>query len=66
MKISIKAARVNAGLTQKQLAERMGRNPQTILNWERGNTNMTVEDFKQLCTTLGVDEDNIFLPIESS
>lgn len=34
MKITLKAARVNAGLTQKQLATLMNRDVTTVWNWE--------------------------------
>ena len=36
-KISLKAARVNAGLTQEQAARAIGKTKQTIVNWEAGN-----------------------------
>lgn len=35
IQISLAAARVNAGYTQGQLAEKMGVSRQTILNWKR-------------------------------
>lgn len=34
-KITIKAARVNAGLTQKQAAEQLGIAPQTLSQYEK-------------------------------
>lgn len=34
-KISLEAARVNAGLTQKELAEKLGVSNTTIVNWEK-------------------------------
>lgn len=36
MKISLKAARVNAGLTQMEAARELGIAPLTIVNWENG------------------------------
>lgn len=36
MKINLKAARVNAGLTQKQAAKLIGVSKDTIGSWERG------------------------------
>ncbi len=38
MAITLKAARVNAGLTQESAAEKMGISKDTISNWERGKT----------------------------
>lgn len=66
MKISLKAARVNAGLTQKDLAIRTNKNPQTILNWENGYTQIPLKEFKLICKILNVDENNISLPTKSS
>ena len=37
-KIKLKAARVNAGLTQTEVAQKLNRNKQTIVNWEKGFT----------------------------
>lgn len=38
MDISLKAARVNAGLTQKQVAETLGITEPTVISWEKGKT----------------------------
>lgn len=35
-RIALKVARIEAGLTQKQLADRVGVTQQTIAKWERG------------------------------
>ncbi|MFP5494427.1 helix-turn-helix domain-containing protein [Parvimonas sp. G1641] len=37
-KITLKAARVNAGLTQKELVERIGKSETTIVKWENDQT----------------------------
>ncbi len=66
MRISLRAARVNAGYTQKDLAKQLNRSESTIINWEKGYSKMDVEDFKNLCKVLNISEDNIFLPHESS
>ena len=39
-KISLAAARVNAGLTQAETAEKMGVTKRTIINWEKGIVNL--------------------------
>ena len=36
LQISLAAARVNAGLTQADVAKEMRLNKQTIVNWEKG------------------------------
>lgn len=48
MAITLKALRVNAGLTQKQLAEVMHITPETIGNWERGKTYPDVKQITEL------------------
>lgn len=59
-KISLKAARINANLTQAELGKKIGRNPSTILNWENGNTKIPLDDFKKICKVLNINENNIF------
>ena len=45
---SLRAARVNAGLTQEQVAHRLGRNIMTVSSWESGKTNPKWSDLKKL------------------
>ena len=60
-KISLEAARVNAGISQKDAAKQLGINVGTLSNWERGNTSPSVEKFKALCDLYGCPSDFIFL-----
>ncbi len=46
--ITLKAARVNAGLTQADVASSLHRNKQTIVNWENGVTDIKMSDFQKL------------------
>lgn len=62
MKISLKAARVNAGLTQTQAATKAGKNKMTISNWENGKNPIDSFSLEKLCTIYGVTIDDIFLP----
>lgn len=48
-KISLAAARVNAGYTQKEVAERLNMGERTIRRWESGKTAPTVDKFIELC-----------------
>lgn len=48
--ISLEAARINAGLSQKEAARLIGVNVATLSNWERGKTSPDVDKFKLLCT----------------
>ena len=49
MRISIKAARVNADLRQADVANTMGVSRATIANWERGLTSPSAPQLIQLC-----------------
>lgn len=62
MKISLKAARVNANLTQEYVAKQIHKGKQTITNWENGYTSIDTANFMALCSLYGVRPDNIFLP----
>lgn len=62
MKITLKAARVNAGLTQLEVAKKLRKNKQTIVNWEMGRSLPDVANFTALCSLYGADGNEIFLP----
>ena len=62
MKISLKAARVNAGLTQSDVARYLKKNKQTIVNWETGRTPIDMGNFTALCSLYKISKDFIFLP----
>lgn len=61
MKISIKGARVEKGMTQKQAGEAMNVTKETISNWERGITAPTAPQLLKLCDVYGVSVADIFL-----
>lgn len=65
-KISMAAARVNAKLTQEQLAEKMGVSRQTVLDWENGKREIRTAYFHLFCSIVGFSESDIFLPTEST
>lgn len=48
-KISLAAARVNAGYTQKKAAEKLNMGERTIRRWESGKTAPTVDKFIEMC-----------------
>ena len=62
-KIRLAAARVNAGLTQEDVAKQMQVTKQTIVNWENGKTAMKPAQFRMYCDIVGAPEDKIFLPV---
>lgn len=61
MKVTLKAARVNSGYTQREVADLLGKNVSTIINWENGNgKNINWFDFQRLCKLYNVSTDIIF------
>ncbi len=65
MRISIAAARVNAKLSQKELAEKMEVSLSTVTNWESGKTEPSASQLRKISEISGVPMDFIFVPVES-
>ena len=61
-KISLEAARVNAKLTQKELAEILGVSNATIVKWEKGNSEPNLTQLRKISELSGIPLDFIFLP----
>lgn len=64
--ISLAAARVNAGLTQLDVAQKMRVSKQTIVNWEKGKAEPKISQVNELCMLYNIHLDNIFLPTISN
>ncbi len=62
LKISLKAARVNAGLSQIDVCKALKKTPQTIVNWENGKTKIDYGNLETLCRLYNIDRKYIFLP----
>lgn len=62
LQITLKAARVNAGFSLEQVAERIQKNKSTIINWEKGRTSMKISEFEELCNLYRISKDYIILP----
>ena len=61
--MSLKAARINAGLTQKTAAERLKVSEDTVSNWERGKSFPDAMNIKSIEDVYNVRYDQlIFLP----
>lgn len=58
-KIKLSAARVNAGLTQAEVAKELGVAPSTVRNWENGKTYPKQPAIERMCELYGVSYDNI-------
>ena len=64
-KITLKAARVNAGFTQKQAANKLKVNQRTVLNWENGTSSPTSKMIDRICELYGFDYNEISFYNES-
>lgn len=63
MELTLKAARVNVGYTQRQVAEKLGISRDTIGNWEKGKTFPNAAQIRSLEALYKVDcSQIIFLP----
>lgn len=60
--ISLKAARVNADMTQEDVANVLDRNKQTIVNWENGITKISITDFKKLADLYQIPIEYLRIP----
>jgi DNA-binding XRE family transcriptional regulator len=61
MQISLRAARVNANMTQDEVAKNLHKSKQTIVNWENRRTKIDGANFSALCELYKVGKDYIFL-----
>lgn len=60
IQISLAAARVNAGLTQREVAEKLGISNNTLVAWEAGKVVPSVTAARQLADIYQIPLDNIF------
>lgn len=65
MKLSLRAARINAGLTRAQVAEAIGRSKATIHNWETERTMPDGADLIRFAEAVGVKVENLRLEQEN-
>lgn len=61
---NLKYERHNAGLTQKQLADKMGITQQQLSRWERGDIEPAVTSIVAIAHALDVSYDDLFDGIE--
>lgn len=60
--VTLEAARVNAKLSQKDVAMHLHVNIGTVSNWETGKTSLSAEQFRVLCNLYKCPMDVISLP----
>ncbi len=66
LQITLTAARVNAGLTLDEVAEKIHKSKNTIIAWEKGKTAIDVYNFNELCILYKVPKECIILPCHST
>lgn len=66
IKITLAAARVNAKMTQAEVAEKMHVSKLTIINWENDRIIPSFASLQMLSSIYGIPVDNIFLRTEST
>lgn len=66
LQISLAAARVNAEMTQLEVAEKMQVAKKTVINWEKGRSTPRISEIEMLSKIYGIPQDNIFLPCYST
>ena len=63
MRVTIKAARVNKGMTQFEFAKAVGVGLRTVQNWDAGVTCPRADKMPEICAVLDCKiDDIIFLP----
>lgn len=65
-KISLAAARVNAGLTQESVAKTLKVSKNTVVNWEKGKYQPSFPVLNMLSHLYKIPIDNIFLHEKST
>ena len=66
IQISLAAARVNANLTQDDVAAAMHVSKNTIVAWERGTSEPKISQARKLSEIYNIPLSNIFLPSKSN
>lgn len=61
LKITMKAARVNAGMTLRDAAKALGVATATLVSWEQGRTSPTLEKARKLSEIYNFPLEHIFL-----
>lgn len=66
IQISLAAARVNAGLTQEEVAKALKVSKNTIVAWEKGTSEPKTSQAREMSELYKMPLDNIFLPCKSN
>ena len=66
IQISLAAARVNAGMTQEDVASEMHVSKNTVVNWEKGKALPSFAVMQTLAILYNIPIDYISMPIKST
>jgi len=66
IQISLAAARVNAKMTQADVAKAMHVTKSTVVAWENGKTEPKISQARELSELYSFPLENIFLPMKSN
>lgn len=64
-RITLAAARVNAGMNQREMAEYLGVDVSTITNWEKGKSEPSASQLRKISDVSMIPMDFIFVPEQS-
>lgn len=59
MKVTLKAARINKGLTQEEVANALNVTKKTVGSWENGKTMPQIDKIERLCSLYSCNYDDI-------
>lgn len=59
MRLTLKAYRVNKGLTQESMARELGVTKKTVGAWEKGKSMPSLDKIESICCLLGVKYDDV-------
>ena len=59
MRITLRAARINKGLTQKEAAKNLNVTTKTIASWEKGRTKPGTDKVEKICNLYELKYDDI-------
>lgn len=59
MRMTMKAARINRNLTQKEVAVKLNVTKKTVSSWENGKTLPALDKIEAICELYGLSYDDI-------
>lgn len=63
MEVTLKAARINAHISQQRMADTIGVSTTTLRSWENDRTFPDAVQLRRMCRLYNVKMDDIILPV---